>query len=155
LFGTVLGNVRDASSEFIEVEMEIRGDPYWLGAGHLEENKIILAKAGAISKDQLPDSNTALYHTGDEMMLLTFRTGQPPDNDTGIMDLNGGNSSSFNGLYRVLTVTHHFKMGQFTQNLHASKDVYTQVVDQDLAAKTAVKNYLNVNPPPTTAATNK
>ena len=155
LFGTVLGNVRDASSEFIEIELEIRGDPYWLGAGHLEENKIILANAGAITKDQLPNSNTALYHTGDEMMLLTFRTGQPPDNDTGIMDLNGGTSSSFNGLYRVLNVTHHFKMGQFTQTLHASKDVYTQVVDQDLAAKTTVKNYLNVTPPPTAEATNK
>jgi hypothetical protein len=143
LFGTVLGNVTDPSSEFVTIELEIRGDPYWLGAGNMEENKLINKNNGSVDKSQLA-TNTAFYQSGDEMILLSFNTGQRYDETTGIMSLSNGNSSSFNGLYRVITVKHSFKGGQFTQSLTAGKDVFSQAVDQKLVSEQRIKSYLNV-----------
>jgi len=137
LFGTILGNIQDPTT-FLQIDLEIRGDPYWLGPSNIDMDKLVKDSNGAIDKSKYDVvSNQAQYLSGDEMFILNFNIGTAPSEDTGIMDFNSGSSTSFNGLYRTMLVEHHFKQGQFTQRLTAYKDVHSQLVDQSLASQIA------------------
>jgi len=132
LFGTVLGNIMDRTT-FLQIDIEVRGDPYWMGLGNIEMDHIVTQYAGDISKNT---ANYAQYISGDELFVLNFRIPTSQNEDTGLMDFNTGTGTMFNGLYRAMTVEHQFRDGRFTQKINAFKDVYSQLVDPSLSAQT-------------------
>jgi hypothetical protein len=116
LLAASLDNVM--SSQFLEIELEIRGDPYWMGFDNIEGAKFLDPNI----KPTLGQRRaSAGFANGECAFLLFFRTGEEPNEDTGFVEFNT-TSWAFNGLYVVIEVTNHFKDGQFTQTLKAIKD---------------------------------
>jgi hypothetical protein len=136
MFGQTLGNLYD-NKFMLEIELTIRGDPYWMGTTNLEDNNISekllgLSNIGdrrgvdAILRDR------ANYLVGENMFLLRFRTGTNYREDTGFMDFESS-SDYFNGIYAVLEVENNFENGSFTQNLRAYKELFSQKVSKSLS----------------------
>jgi hypothetical protein len=116
LVGAVLNDVM-ASHYFAEVEIEIRGDPYWIGLGNVAETAILSSENPAIEYS----NNGAWFYGGETGFLLTFRTGEPPDEYTGYVNFTSS-SIAFTGLYNVHTIRSMFKDGKFTQTVKALRD---------------------------------
>lgn len=103
IVGALLNQIYDPSA-LMEIELDIMGDPFWLG-GPPEQT---------YGPSQGGNGNTPNYTDGDTCFCLYFRypfnmgdSGQPTFRDQDI----------FNGLYRVITVKHSFVGGKFTQTL--------------------------------------
>ncbi len=123
--GAIIGNM--FSSQFFSVvDLDIRGDPYWMGQSNIKENSI--AEAATLNSVQgSADPTFANFLVGDHMFVLSFRSGENYNEDTGLMQFDT-TSDFFNGLYSVVTVNNMFKGGSFTQTLHAAKDVFAQKI---------------------------
>jgi hypothetical protein len=116
LVSAVLNDVM-STSYFASIELDIRGDPYWLGVGNIEENRLI----GDGNNPIQYTTDSAWFYGGETGFFLTFRTGEPPNEDTGYVDFTN-TSIAFTGLYNVTRVTSVFKNGSFTQTLRGVKD---------------------------------
>lgn len=145
-YTTVLAQIYDRSlNQLTEIEMEIRGDPYWLGKTNIEREQELVAlfdyenaaqraaqnfgipppapPQGQVDRRYLgsvsrPDR--ANYFNYDAHLLLMFRAGQVPDEDTGFQNLE--KSVYFTAVYQAITVTHKFSNGGFTQKINAVRD---------------------------------
>lgn len=145
IVGSILSQIYDRSGQhLLEVDLEIRGDPYWLGVTDLERTQELLGfldvlREGGTLPDRLgvPTGGTAGTtrfsreglvdkHDQDANILLRFRAGTPPREDTGFQNLNEG-STFFYGVYTVIECAHIFKSGIFTQKLKAYRDVLINV----------------------------
>lgn len=133
-YTTVLAQIYDRNlNQLTEIEMDIRGDPYWLGKSNLEREKELLklfdpqaAPQGQaptpeyIGSIPSPGPQYANYFDYDAHFLLLFRAGQPPSPDVGLPNLN--QSVWFTAIYIAYQVTHKFSNGTFTQRLTAVRD---------------------------------
>lgn len=126
--GTILGNMFSADF-FAEIDLEIRGDPYWMGQSNLRENAI----AESFGQDQ-GDSAHANYISNDHMLVLIFRSGENYNEDTGLMEFST-TSDFFNGAYAVYEVTNTFKGGSFTQTLKCNKDIFMQKLNDQVTSE--------------------
>lgn len=133
--GTILGNMFDGSF-FNEVNLEIRGDPYWMGQSNIRQG--LIADSYGQSGN---DGRFANYQVCDHMFVLVFRSGENYNESTGMMQFTD-TSDFFNGAYGVLDVKNSFKNGSFTQTLHAAKDIFAQKVSNEVSAA-AVSNVNN------------
>ena len=115
LVGTILNDVMSAPY-LTTIDLEIRGDPYWLGLGNVTENYVLRNSTSAPNQTM-----AAWFLNGETGFVLTFRTGEAPDEETGYMKFTES-SVAFSGLYGVLQVKSSFKEGRFTQTLHAVRD---------------------------------
>lgn len=120
LVATVLNDVMSAPY-FVTVNLEIRGDPYWLGLGNIKENLAMRRLEGTLPGLNELDPASAWYYNGEVGFLLTFRTGEAPNEETGFMEFKQS-SVAFAGLYLAIKVRSVFKDGKFTQVLEAYKD---------------------------------
>jgi len=126
LYSSVTSQIYDRRSDMVNITMEIRGDPYWMGWSNLERNERLIEAlpAGNIVGGQtfkmgpLPEE---VYDPYDGYFLLAFRAGTIPNEQTGFMDLRD-DVDFFNALYLVVQVTHIFRDGKFTQRLEATRD---------------------------------
>lgn len=132
-------------SEFIQIDLEIRGDPYWLGENHFKrqsdlgeterggDNKpiVLVTKTTDSIRNQLNIKTRAnteeapAYFIAEQLFLLTFKT---PDLHRELSPSGTPvtkNSAVVNGLYQVHKVVNEFKEGRFTQKLTAKKEPYT------------------------------
>jgi hypothetical protein len=108
LYGSFDGNLQS-------IELDIRGDPYWLGPG----------AAGDIY--DVPSSGTTPnFMNGEHLFVFRFKLPQGYDQTTGTVSLpedddgkstSGGNSNIFTGFYATTQITHHFREGYFSQTL--------------------------------------
>lgn len=125
----ILSNIFEQNF-FLDIEIEIRGDPWWLPLSNLLQNQI--AGANATSNGAATAGPTGLssatYIGGDNAIVFEMRLGVEIDEDTGLADLS--QSLFYNGVYQVLDVKNDFVNGKFTQILHCSKDVLEQVGQQ-------------------------
>ena len=123
LVADVLYETKQKSLQIIT--LDIRGDPFWLGLGNVDEDLLIG------SGNNSPPANTAAawWYNGDVGFLFTLRTGQAYNEQTGIMDLND-HTLMWNGFYSVMKVKSVFKAGQFTQDLTAKRDALTDAPTQ-------------------------
>jgi hypothetical protein len=112
LVATILNDVT-ASQFFVEIEIDIRGDPYWMGYGNVDETQLIG------SSPTNPD--IAWFYGGDTGFVLSYRTGQEPDEDTGIMKFDNA-SLAFEGLYVAYEIKNIFRDGKFIQTIKAVRD---------------------------------
>jgi hypothetical protein len=129
LLASSLDNVM--SPQFAKVELEIRGDPYWMGFDNIENLKYLDPNSKPSAQVAV---QTATYGSGECGFLLFFRTGEEPNEDTGFVDFNN-TSFAFNGLYVVTEVVNHFRDGEFRQTLKAIKDVAMYAAWRDLQPK--------------------
>ena len=122
--GSFLDTLFGNSPSFMNIELEIRGDPYWLGTGNVIENNT--AAAFGVQNNTTSDIR-ANYLATSNMFILSFRTGENYNQDTGLMQFDT-TSKFYNGAYGVTEVTNTFRQGSFTQTLSAYKDALAQLV---------------------------
>ena len=116
LVASVLNDVT-SSPYFAQVDLEIRGDPYWIGIGNIEENRLI----GNGNQPTPTTTDAAWFFNGELGFFLTFRTGEAPSEETGFMTFDSS-AIAFTGLYNVMSVRSVFAGGKFTQTLKAIRD---------------------------------
>jgi len=119
LISSLLNDVT-SNPYFSTIEIEIRGDPYWIGVGNVGESTMV----GDGNSTITPSKDYAFFYYGDTGFYFTLRTGEAPNEDTGLMQFNK-NSIVWEGIYHVTNIKNVFKDGKFTQILTAIKDVLT------------------------------
>jgi hypothetical protein len=122
-------------NQMVEIELEIRGDPWWIGMSNLEQNEYSY-KLGTTTGTAV-NVTQADFLRGENFLLLSFKTGSNYDESTGFMKFNTS-SSYFNGFYAVLEVDNNFENGRFTQTLKAYKEPFSQKIGKTMSAKTTI-----------------
>lgn len=124
LLGAVLDQMYDNTGSSLQsVEMVIRGDPYWLGAGGLQ-NIWMKTNNKSIAIMGPSDPNWQDYNKGDAMLLIYFRYPRGLD-EKGSPIIKP--QDFFTGVYFVKDVVHKFSDGQFTQTLNCSRSPLIEV----------------------------
>lgn len=101
-YGGVKANIEN-SADLMEIELSIRGDPYWLGNP---------------TSSQFPENvnENAPYSLGGTLFFLNVKLPRPEDNS----GLRKPSSEYYiSGVYRVINVISEFRNGQFIQYLKA------------------------------------
>ena len=132
-YTTVLAQIYDRSlNQLTEIEMDVRGDPYWFGKTNLERERELTALFDPQQRQpgqSIPARTNigsvavpgqANYYDYDAHFLLVFRGGQIPEEDTGLPRLE--KSVYFSAVYQAITVVHKFENGTFTQKINAVRD---------------------------------
>jgi len=118
IYGAVLSQAYGPlTDKFMSIELTIRGDPFWIGAGSFEQ--IILRKSETFT-NKMPN-----FQQGVNAFLfkMLYPLGQDDNGDL-VLKTN----ETVTGVYQVNSITHRFDNGQFTQVLKATRiaiiDVY-------------------------------
>ena len=139
------------SADLLNIDLKIKGDPYWLepsptllGFAPLSRLERALAKRGidptvdtnSLSIEPIApmtESDVTTVDTSESQTYIIFRSFTPKqfDAETGLTGPGTANNV-LNGIYAVRTVTHSFSAGQFTQELHAIRDVKITLKNVDL-----------------------
>lgn len=121
---TVLNQIYGINGSLADLEITIRGDPYWFGT----------AEAVLRANDQ--QNNTLNYTSGDTLILVSSNWAVPYDDadgsynsqdGTGLSLINNDNrdTNGLNAIYQVHEVHHSFSGGKFTQKLIGKIDPFT------------------------------
>lgn len=104
------------------LEMDIVGDPYYLtsnGVGNYsakpDANLMNINSDGSIN-----------YQNGEVDIAVIFKTPLDVNPSTGLYTMTGKAVGEFSGLYKIKTVTHRFKDGQFTQTISGARRSFTK-----------------------------
>jgi hypothetical protein len=104
----------DNTTELVNVDLEVLGDPYWLvdsGIGNY------FASVSADNKLTTAD-NTMNYEGSDVYIYVSFKSPTDVNERTGLYDFPNNNQESvFSGIYKVITVDNTFNDGVFKQKL--------------------------------------
>jgi hypothetical protein len=101
-----------AAATLMTIEMEIVGDPYWLGIAGIEKN--IFVTNPNFYQNKPPKDNLPNYGNQDHMFYLNYRFPQ------GLGDLNNFDlrkQEQYSGIYMVNKISHSFINGAFRQSL--------------------------------------
>tara|TARA_B100000949_G_scaffold208264_1_gene199972 strand:+ start:1035 stop:3173 length:2139 start_codon:yes stop_codon:yes gene_type:complete len=98
-------------AELASIDLEIKGDPYWLGMSNLTK--------------QFRNANTgiadfAMYEKGAPMFWLNVNSPTEPNPNTGKMEFV--DNTTISGIFKVKTVISRFQAGGFVQTLVANRD---------------------------------
>ena len=104
----------DFSADMVNMDMDIRGDMYWL------------------ESERDPRPYTASSYTGENYLLFRAITSAgEPDPTTGIARPGDEyKEQMLNGVYAVTEVISRFEGGQFTQNLKGVKEAFISDIDK-------------------------
>lgn len=110
-------SLSDFSADMVQMDMEIRGDMYWL------------------ESEGDPRALTASYFSGENYLLFRAITSAgEPDINTGIATPGDTKKEQLlNGVYAVVNVTSKFEGGLFTQNIKGPRETFiydTRVLEQ-------------------------
>jgi hypothetical protein len=95
------------------IEIDIVGDPYYLTSNGMGNyNNPPDAKMMNILKD-----GSINFQNGEVDIAIIFKTPLDINSSTGLYTMSGKAVGQFSGLYKLQTVTHKFKEGQFTQTI--------------------------------------
>ena len=123
-----LGNMymeMTGGSELQKINVDIKGDPYWLGMSNLTK-QFRGASTGI--------ADFAIYEQGAPMFWLNVNSPVEPDETTGKMEFV--NNVTVSGIFKVTNVISRFVNGAFTQSLEAIRDIGT---NYELARSTLLK----------------
>jgi hypothetical protein len=110
-----LGQIGD----LLNVEIQIKGDPYWLGNPKQDdEPKIDTSRRGVEDHVKTLDSQNYI--------LFSLKTPQVVNNTTGLMHLQ---ETAYSGAYAVRKIESRFLNGKFTQTLTCSIDTAIKTDD--------------------------
>ena len=127
--GAIFGNLFDRTA-FLEIDLGIRGDPWWIPYSNITQ--AVLANRLAGNQAVVNNGTTAgqaEFLGGDNEILLQYRVGAVYDESTGLANIGSTGGDFVNGLYIVTNITNVFSHGKFTANLHCMKDILSQTVD--------------------------
>jgi hypothetical protein len=110
--GAVKANLEN-SGDMMVIEMEIRGDPYWMG------------KPNSFFNQQSSIEDIADYEAGAPSFFLNVNLPVSDEDEGGRRKPSP--DYQLTGLYRVRSVINRFQGGQFVQYLEAIRDVATNV----------------------------
>ena len=121
IFGIITNQLYDNTvfTNLLKVDLEVRGDPFWLGESDVE----ILNRLNSNTVDQPGSGQAANYLKGENCFFLTFNTPQNYNENTGFVEVK--KSELYMGVYSVVKVRHVFEGGKFTQHLEAIRDIQT------------------------------
>lgn len=120
IFGIITNQMYGRTySNLQQINMEVRGDPYWLGESDIERNRRL--RKFNVREQESP--NSANYLIGEHSFLLDFRTPTEISENTGLTNLD--DQTIFKGIYNVNLVSNVFSQGTFTQTLTAIRDINT------------------------------
>ncbi len=123
-FSAILNQVYGVQKDMIALELEIRGDPYWLG----EPNEVtrVTENLGGERNLQGTDSTILLTFAGPRSINDgDSQSREDSFSGTGLFDINR-DQNGFNGVYFVRQVENTFANGKFTQKLIGHIDPFTQ-----------------------------
>ena len=112
-----LGNMYmelSGGNELAEIDLEIKGDPYWLGMSNLTK-QFRNATTGI--------ADFAIYEQGANLFWLNVRSPVEPDENTGKMEFV--DNTTISGIFKVKACISRFTNGAFTQTLTANRDLGT------------------------------
>lgn len=123
VMGSVLNQKmgRAVTPALLNIDLEIRGDPYWFGCDTLEQE----SARGGKAIHQGSAGETANYHDHSQLFLLAFDMPREYNKNTGLYSSNKENAMQ--GIYQVLKVTSTFRDGKFTQKLNSVRDIQTEL----------------------------
>ena len=113
------------------IELEIVGDPYWLSSSGWGNYNSPPTTFLNILKD-----GSVNWQNSEVDMAINFSTPVDINPVTGLYTLAGKRSAQFSGLYRVQTVEHIFKDGQFTQIIKANRRQISKSDTEDVVVST-------------------
>lgn len=135
LFGAVLGQLyEEFNAYFVNIDLTVRGDPFWLGLGNLERHTNLWR--GSMTDGRIAGSATASppsadpygpgrarpvanFQNGDVCFLLSFRYPLGINEDTSAPIFK--RDEMLNGIYKTVKVRSTFADGEFKQVLSAMK----------------------------------
>jgi len=109
-----------AREALLEMDLTIRGDPYWLGPTANEIKRLRTNDSSEKFSDGSILQN-ARYIIGEENFYFEYQTPTEYNDDTGLLDMN--NSTVIRGVYSIYEMTHKFEDGKFTQSFKAFKNI--------------------------------
>ncbi len=119
VFGAIMDQLYEAAAgNMINVTMDIKGDPYWMGAGNLEMSWRRITRIKANVPHKLSGSTESKFvpelSGGDALLMVTFKYPQGvADDGSPILK----DHEFFTGIYRVTQVEHTWSGGEFKQTL--------------------------------------
>jgi hypothetical protein len=136
MFAVALHSGLDAS--FAEINMTIKGDPFWLFPPPIAESDTQLytnldnpAEAiKSIKRSHFRNEYAANLYGTDNFLLIRFRSprifnvDENPDSNNPFSDVE-----TFSAIYKVITVTTTFEKGKFVQELYCQMDYNVNVLD--------------------------
>jgi hypothetical protein len=113
VFGAIMEQIAGGQPTMMGLDMEIRGDPYWLGSANLQR---------PAQADEEP--YLAALDRGEVVFLLkvAYPFNASDEGNANFRESTRGDGvreDSFTGFYKVTKITHRFSEGKFTQELHA------------------------------------
>lgn len=114
IFASMLHGVYELKSgSLLQIEMEIKGDPYWLT---LPSTRVGFYEYRLDIDHTTPNPNIS---TPQLLLIFKYPSGYDSYDE---LDLKN-NTTLFNGVYNVLSVIHTFSDGKFTQKLSLARDI--------------------------------
>jgi hypothetical protein len=104
----IISNLVLAAGDMINLDMSIRGDPYWLpnsASGNY--------RSEALSYTMMSDTSVNAF-SGNQFVIVNFRTPIDLDPETGLYKFTTV-LDNISGLYNVFQMEHRFQKGSFTQ----------------------------------------
>ena len=99
----------DFSADMVYMDMDIRGDVFWLES----------------ERDPSDFNSMSMYEGENYLLFRAITSAGEPDPKTGIARPGDElQEQMLNGVYAVVTVTHTFENGQFTQNIKGVKEAF-------------------------------
>jgi hypothetical protein len=102
-------------SGMTEINLVIRGDPFWLGIS--PEEVVSNYKNASYASIRKTQRQYACFQSAEQQFYLKFKPPQMIDDNSGLMQFN--KSSVFNTLYSAMQVVSIFENGIFKQEIHA------------------------------------
>lgn len=129
---TYLYDQHQAVDFLMRLEMELRGDPWWLGKPAHKAGEIPTPPGSSAEKieETDEDGNNYLTTTRDNFFLFSLNSPRlfdmdvdNEDNNTGLWIKEGDGTSYFiSGIYQVRTVNHKFNGGMYTMDIMGVKE---------------------------------
>jgi hypothetical protein len=130
VYGAVLNQLYEGVGFYLaSIKMDIKGDPYWLGATNMERaylntkrpsrSQVRLLESEQIEIDQ-PN-----YQRGEVMFVVQFKYPRGYDGESGAPIIK--NNDYFTGVYQVVKITHQFSGGVFKQTIDAKRQALMDV----------------------------
>lgn len=109
-------------TDLMSIDLEITGDPYWLGTPYLSWQKKLFENNEFTYYD---NNDLPIYSATQHMALINIGMPEQVDITTGLVKIK--NSEVLSGIYLVYKVTHKFNNGTFTQTLELQRDINTNI----------------------------
>lgn len=106
-------------SFLMQLDMDVVGDPYWLGWSDDAFNNYLNAAMTAQQIELNAERNSANFLTSESYLILNLKPPSKISDVTGIMDISDKDVFA-QTIYRVLQITHTFSSGSFKQHINGA-----------------------------------